>query len=272
MKNEETNKMKFNIQLFADTADNSSSDNSGVNVDNAGDDELEFTDGAPNGDTIVEDKKITTKAFSERLNREKEKLKQDFERNKAEELNKIAKSRGFSSWEELENLDRKEKLENMGITDIDTFQAVIRDAISKDPIVLEAKNIIESQKKKEQDNAINDAIREISNIDSTIKSIDDLLALDNYDEFYGLVEKGYTLVDAYKISNFDKISTRKAASAAQDVLTKIDSKNHIKPIKGSASKEVTVPEEVIAQYKKNIPGMTEEQIRKHYNSFIGGER
>lgn len=272
MKNEETNKMKFNIQLFADTADNSSSDDSGVNVDNAGDDELEFTDGAPNGDTVVEDKKITTKAFSERLNREKEKLKQDFERNKAEELNKIAVKRGFKNWEELEDFDRKEKIENMGITDIDTFQSVIKDAISKDPIVLEAKKIIESQKKKEQDDAINSAIQEISTIDSSIKSIDDLLALDNYDEFYGLVEKGYTLVDAYKISNFDKISTKKAASAAQDVLTKIDSKNHIKPIKGSASKDAIVPEEVLEAYKKNIPNMTEDEIRKHYNSFIGGEK
>ncbi len=114
------------------------------------------------------------------------------------------------------------------------------------------------------------AINEISSIDPDVKSLNDLLSLDNYDEFYDLVEKGYSLPDAYKIISFDKISSKKAASAAQNVINNISNKGHITTTKGTQTKEITVPDDVLRTYRKNNPDMSEDDIRKHYSKFVGG--
>jgi hypothetical protein len=279
-KNEAANKMELDIQLFADTADNDSDENikddASVNTDNAGsDEELDFVDGNSNAEPTVtkeDDKKISTKAFSERLKREKEIIQRESEKTRLAELDKIAVSKGYKDWKDLEQFEKKEKLEKLGIEDADTFNSIIDDAVANNPVVLEAKKVIESQKEREQKAILDAAIAEISELDSDIKSINDLIALENYDEFYDLVEKGYSLPNAYKIIAFDKIANKKAASAAQTVITNINSKGHIKTTKGEQTKEITVPDEVLASYRKNNPDMTEDEIRKHYSKFIGGAK
>lgn len=279
-KNEAANNMELDIQLFADTADNDSDENIeediSVNIDNAGDDEtLNFIDGNSDAEPTVikeDDKKISTKAFSERLKREKEIIQKESEKIRLAELDKIAVAKGYKDWKDLEQFDKKEKLERLGIEDADTFNSIIDDAVANNPVVLEAKKVIESQKEREQKAILDSAIMEISEIDSDIKSVNDLIALDNYDEFYGLVERGYSLPDAYKIIAFDKIANKKAASAAQNVITNINSKGHMKTTKGEQTKEVNVPDEVLASYRKNNPDMTEDEIRKHYSKFIGGTK
>src|SRR5574344_1793217 len=89
--------LKLNIQRFADTAENDSEEletNSAVNTEIAGgDEELDFVDGSPSTTTTTtddNDKKISTKAFSERLKREKLKLQKEAEDKKQADLDNIA--------------------------------------------------------------------------------------------------------------------------------------------------------------------------------------
>lgn len=269
--------LKLNIQRFADTADNDSEEleiDSTVNTEIAGGDEkLDFVDGSPSTTTTTtddNDKKISTKAFSERLNREKLKLQKDAEIKKKADLDNIAVSKGFKNWKDFEQSNRKEKLEKIGIEDEETFTSLIDDAVTNNPIVLEAQRVIEAQREREQKAVLDSAINEISAIDPDIKSLNDLLALDNYNEFYDLVERGYALPDAYKIISFDKLSNKKAASAAQTVINNVNSKGHITTTKGTQTKEITVPDEILAGYRKNNPDMSEDEIRKHYSKFVGG--
>lgn len=269
--------LKLNIQRFADTADNDSEEleiDSTVNTEIAGgDEELDFVDGSPSTTTTTtddNDKKISTKAFSERLKREKLKLQKDAEDKKKADLDNIAISKGFKNWKDFEQANRKEKLEKIGIEDEETFTSLIDDAVTNNPIVLEAQRVIEAQREREQKAVLDAAIHEISAIDPDIKSLNDLLALDNYNEFYDLVERGYALPDAYKIISFDKLSNKKAASAAQTVINNVNSKGHITTTKGTQTKEITVPDEILAGYRKNNPDMSEDEIRKHYSKFVGG--
>ena len=276
---------ELDIQKFANTADNDSEENTevedSVNTDNAGGEELEFVDGA-SGEEVVNteesqtveetDKKISTKAFSNRLNREKEKLERELAEKKKADLDNIAKTKGFENWEDFEKSHRRENLEKIGIADEDAFTSLVNDAVMSNPTVVEAQRVIEAQREREQKAVLDAAINEISSIDPDVNSIDDLLSLDNYDGFYDLVEKGYSLPDAYKIISFDKISSKKAASAAQNVINNISSKGHITTTKGTQTKEITVPDEVLNTYRKNNPDMTEDEIRKHYSKFVGGVR
>lgn len=221
-------------------------------------------------DTIGEDhdKISKTKAFSKRLNEERAKIAKAEEDKTQAKLDEVAKERGFGSWSELEEYDRREKIESLGIVDGEAFDKVLSEAISKNPIVQDAKKIVESNMQKEQFEVIDAAISEIGELDPDIKSIDDILSMDKYDDLFDLVKKGASLVDAYKVVELDKIAEYKVKNITKDKITNMNSKNHLKSVKGGGSSSVTVPEDILAHYKKNNPNMTEDDIRKHYNDYI----
>lgn len=276
MNKEELSKLRMNIQLFAEEADNADADNA-TDATDAGSDDNEnvtFTDGDAgneSSDASNTSKKDNTKAFSERLKREKLKIEKEFADKKQAEMDQIAISRGFKNWKELETYSQKERLEAMGIQNTDDFNKYVEEIVAKSPIIEEAKRILESQKQKEEQAMITDAISQISAVDPDIKSLDDLIKLENYDEFYGLVEKGYSIPDAYKIVAFDKITARKVDSATENVITNANSKNHMKPLSGGKSREISVPQDILDTYRKNMPNMSEQEIREHYSKFVGGK-
>ena len=235
-------------------------------VDADNDEKVEFTDGTP----VKDDKRAATKAFSNRLKEERAKIEKEYAEKKQKELNDIAVSRGFKDWDELSAYNDRDALEEMGIKDPEKFNSYVDKLVSKNPSVIEAQRIIESNREKEQEEIIKTAISEINSVDPDIKSVDDLVNIPNYDAYYDLVSKGYSLTDAYKIVAFDKITSHKAASAAQVVKNNINSKGHMKSMSGGQPNDVVVPEDVLAEYHKNLPNMTEQEIKDHYKKYLGG--
>lgn len=275
--------MKLNIQLFADVADNDST-NSEVDAEVAdGDDGVIFTDteitdenNNTNDEGTIEPKSenksynedITqTKAFSKRLKEEKNKIQQENQTK----LDNFARSRGFSNWNELEKANEQEQLENMGIVDQEAFNKFLEEKINNNPTVLEAKRILETQKNIEMEKALNSEIDTISKMDSSIKTLDDLALIPEYDELMDkAVNRGYSLSDAFKIVTFNRIQAKTINESKQAVIDNINSKSHMKTISGKGGNEIFVPADVMASYKKNMPEMTEEEIKKDYEKFLKG--
>lgn len=278
MENELLKLLKFNIQLFADEADNVDVDNASDATDagsNENSDESPvFTDGASSGTNESDNKTSTvkdnTKAFSERLKKERLKIEQEYAKKKQDDLDKIAVSRGFKDWKELDEFSQKERLEAMGIQNTADFNSYVEELVAKSPVLEQARQLLEHQKQEEQERMVTEAINEINKYDNDIKSLDDLTKSPYYDAFYSLIDKGYTIADAYKIAAFDKITSIKVDGAKQTIINNIDSKSHFKPMQGSKSNETRVPEEVLATYRKNMPNMTDAEIKEHYNKFVGG--
>lgn len=275
-------RMKFNIQKFAEEADNAlytdEIDITNEEVENLPESidentEYEDTDNADSEESLedideVEEKVSKTKAYSERLNKDREKLRLELEKEAQAKLDAIAKARNFDSWAELEEFDQTEKITGMGIDNPDEFKKMINDLIINNPIVQEAQKVLNKQKKEDQEVYIKTQISEINKLDNGIKTINDLVKLDKYDEFTEKLDKGYSLVDAYKLTYFDKIKNNVEEDAKQNTLTNLESKSHLKNISGKGSKDVYVPDEIMATYKKNMPDMSEEEIRKHYSRAI----
>lgn len=275
-------RMKFNIQKFAEEADNASyTDEIDIineeveNLPESVDENTEYedTETADSEESLedideVEEKISKTKAYSERLNKDREKLKLELEKEAQAKLDAIAKARNFDSWAELEEFDQTEKITGMGIDNPDEFKKMINDLIVSNPIVQEAQKVLDKQKKEDQETYIKTQISEINKLDNSIKTINDLVKLDKYDDFTEKLDKGYSLVDAYKLTYFDKIKNNVVEDVKQNVLTNLESKSHLKNTAGKGSKDVYVPDEVMATYKKNMPDMTEEEIRKHYARAI----
>lgn len=106
-----------------------------------------------------------------------------------------------------------------------------------------------------------------------IKTIDDLdnLAINPADKEYAneLLGKGYEIADVYLIVNRSSIMAEKAKAARQTVLNDQNSKAHVKPTgEGVAVKEIVVPPETLAIYRKMFPKWNDEKIRAHYKTTL----
>ena len=114
---------------------------------------------------------------------------------------------------------------------------------------------------------LEEQIREISAMDPSVKSLEDLAKMPNYPRFYELVSRGNTLTDAYRLANFDALTQRSAAGARQAAVNAARSKEHLTETKSRGSGSVSVPAEVREQYKLFNPDTTEEEIQRHYQKY-----
>lgn len=269
--------MPLFIQMFADeegTADNADTmivpDDVDADVEI---EDVEFADGPSAQEQDVKDtkNKDKTKAYSERLNADRAKIKAELEAENKAKLDAIAQGRGFDTWDELEEYSNKQALEDLGVTDSDAFEKYIDNLISKNPKIIEANRILEEQAQRDRDAQIEREIEKIHELDESIKTVEDLLASPNYDSVLEKVKQGVTLLDAYRLANFDSIVGRASDKASQKTYENVANKSHIKTATGRAVNDIVVPNDVLSIYKKNMPNWTEEQIKKHYANSTKGD-
>ena len=112
-------------------------------------------------------------------------------------------------------------------------------------------------------------IRSIAELDGGIRSVDDLMAMPEYPDFYGRVKKGMSLVDAYKLTRWDALMERAARAAAREAAQSVASRQHLgavasQPGTGDFS---TVPAEVAEGFRQARPGITDGEIRRRYRKY-----
>lgn len=239
-----------------------------TNVDTSKTTDVDDSNNTPNigaDNTDIDTSVDKTKAFSKRLNEERAKIEKDYAEREANILaknNKFAQDNGFNDFEEMEAFAERKRLEELGVQDTDKFKTVLNDYIENNPTVIQAKEVIKNQQLENGTRLINEQVSEISKLDGDIKSFDDIVKMENREAFDNLIKKGYSMVDAYKVVNFDKLSSKQTAKAKQQVLNGINSKEHLKTTSGAAGSDIIVPANIMTQYKEN--GFNEEEARKHY--------
>lgn len=146
-------------------------------------------------------------------------------------------------------------------------------AISQHPAVKQAQEIIRQEQQASQartaaanQQRINEELAEIGRMDPGIKEIRDLLTMPNSKEFYDLVKKGYSYLDAYRVVNFDKLQQAAAAAAAQQTASNVRGKEHLTgPAASRGSGALNVPAEEMRIYRIMNPNATEAEIQDYYN-------
>ena len=111
-------------------------------------------------------------------------------------------------------------------------------------------------------------VKEIAAIDPSIKEFGDLAKMDNYGRFHELVKKGNTLLDAYRLANFDALTQRAAQASRKAAIQSAASKEHLAPNPPRGTGAVSVPEDIKAEYRAFNPDATEEEIQKHYQKYM----
>ena len=142
--------------------------------------------------------------------------------------------------------------------------------IETNPVVMQAQQVIERNKMAEAETALQNDLAEISKYDPSIKGIGDLSALPNFPEILDRVQRGASLVDAYKMVNFDTFMQHQSEAARQQAINQMRGKDHLaSQSTGVAQSEdyVEVPAEIMSRFKAE--GKTEKQIRELYKSIAG---
>lgn len=153
-----------------------------------------------------------------------------------------------------------EQMQAAGVT-----PQMLQSMIDNNPTVQRAKVIEGQMQQMMGQHALSEQIKAISAIDPSVQSLEDITKQDTFPQFDALVRQGYSLSDAYKLANFDRLSQRRAGAARQRAINQTAGKAHLQPTQGKESGQaVSVPADVRAMYREMNPGISDKEIAKHY--------
>lgn len=155
---------------------------------------------------------------------------------------------------------REEQLQAAGIT-----PDVLQQMIESNPAVQQAKMLAAQQQQMMGQQIMSEQLKAISAIDPQVTSLEDITKMETFEQFDAMVRQGYSLVDAYKLANFDTLAAKRAAAAKQRTLNQTAGKAHLQPTQGKESGQaVIVPPEIREMYREMNPGISDKEIAKHY--------
>lgn len=117
---------------------------------------------------------------------------------------------------------------------------------------------------------VEEELKEIGALDPSIKELKDIAKLETYPKFYELVKKGNSLVDAFKLANYDALTSSTAAASRQAAINAAQSKRHLSQTAQRGVGAVTVPSEVKEAYRAFNPNASEAEIQRHYSTYLKG--
>lgn len=181
----------------------------------------------------------------------------------------ITSMQQFLEWKTAFDAKRTEQALKSGKMTPET----LNEAISRHPVVQKAQQVIdqaEQTAKQQRDAAdrarIDNDLAEIRKLDPSITSVSDLLAADYAEGFKANVKKGMSLLEAFKLANFDRLTSAKADAARQQAMNQSRGKDHLTPIgTGRGDGSLEVPPAEMRYFHSLMPGKTDSQIREFYN-------
>ena len=197
-----------------------------------------------------------TRGMTRRINQVREEARREAQAEIERFKQNFAKKRGFASVEEMEADDFKDAVKNANTEDL---RRIRQEEVDRNPEVQAARKQANESYMKEQ-------LAEISKLDPSIKTMDDLIEMENFEEFDRMAKAGATMVQAFKATAFDRLQAKRAEAARQAAVNAAKSKSHLKSTStGTASNGVPIPRSTYEQYKAIFPDWTDSQIREHWN-------
>lgn len=139
----------------------------------------------------------------------------------------------FTAWEtEFKNARRSRELQSGKVS-----EATLNEMIGEHPAVRQAAQLVqESQaaKVKAENEAarvrVDAAVAEISKIDPTVKSMSDILAMQTAPQFYGYIQKGLNVEDAFYLANRQRLDSARVDAARQQAMLGNRGKDHLQAL------------------------------------------
>lgn len=168
-----------------------------------------------------------------------------------------------------QRIQAREKLEAANID-----PKVLDSMIANSPVVRQAQAATEELNQFRAQQQLERDYQEIMKFDPTVGSAEDILNAPNMQQVYDKVATGMSLVDAYKIVNFERLASSYGAAAKQAAINSVKAKNHLAT--GAAlnvdDTSVDIPASQLEMYKEAFPDKSIKEIKALYNRALGARK
>lgn len=159
---------------------------------------------------------------------------------------------------------------NQALTDKGIDPGLIEQMVNNSPAIRQAQQILENNQKAEVQKQLDDDLKAVTAMAPEIKTLQDLEKHESYAAVLEYVNKGLRIPDAFKLANYDSLSTRNTAAAKQAAINMTRSKAHLETTNGvsDSSNFADIPENELSTWKKYFPGLSDEELKKKYNQTL----
>lgn len=179
----------------------------------------------------------------------------------------------FDAWEKAFSASKLQRELKEGKLTPESLEA----AIAENPAVKRAQELIRQQEEASKEAEASAAkarvdaeLLEIQKLDPEIRSVEDLLHMPTAKEFYALVQKGNSFLDAFRLANYERLTARVAEAAKQQAQNLSRSKDHLTATNGQrGGGAISVPPDELRLFREINPGASEADIQTYYNQYKG---
>lgn len=149
--------------------------------------------------------------------------------------------------------------------------SIIQNVINQNPAIKRAESVLAQAQQQANmtlaQRQLEADLAEISKIDNSIKTFKELENLESFGEILAKVQSGYSLIDAYKMVEFDALMNKGKAGARQAAINQVRGKAHLQGADTLTedSEDIEVPTADYKMLKEVYPDKTAKQIKKLYN-------
>ena len=168
----------------------------------------------------------------------------------------------------LEALDAQQRLEtNRRLEENGIIPAIIENAINNNPVVMQAQEILRMNQIEQAKISMQNDITEISKLDASIKTIDDLGNKPYAQDLISYVNSGLSLIDAFKLANFESLINQKSEASKQAAINQAKGKAHLSATDGISNSDelLDIPENEISKWKAFFPDASMKELKEKYN-------
>lgn len=179
----------------------------------------------------------------------------------------------FDAWEKAFSASKLQRELKEGKLTPESLEA----AIAENPAVKRAQELIRQQEEASKEAEASAAkarvdaeLLEIQKLDPEIRSVEDLLHMPAAKEFYALVQKGNSFLDAFRLANYERLTAKVAEAAKQQAQNLSRSKDHLTATTGQrGGGAISVPPDELRLFREINPGASEADIQTYYNQYKG---
>ena len=268
--------MKLNLQFFADEEievsvgeeESEVADPTETEVESTETEETEVEETEEEPEVDVNAIAAAARRKAEQDAREAQKRMDDeFERRFGRYKNPITGERIRSQADYLAAVDAQAQLDaEKTVREQGIDPRAINTLVQNNPIVQKANEYLKIAEQKEAMAEINANVAEISKLNPDIKRLEDVPK----DVIKVAMDRGYSLVDAYKILNYGKTTSQKAEAIRQSAINQIKGKSHLNPMNGIAVNDnsVDIPTNLRGMWEEAFPDKTWDERKKLYNESL----
>lgn len=172
----------------------------------------------------------------------------------------------FAALDAQERLNTQEQLRSQGVD-----PSVLERIIQNNPTIRQAEQVLRQATIEKGNQMLDDQIKEISGFYPEVKSLADISKMDTFQAFDRYVRNGMSLVDAFKLANYDTLVGRGAAASRQAAINAAKSTGHLVPVGGGANGpegEVDIPKNDLELWQDTYPGLSYKELKAKYNRTL----